>query len=81
MPANRAIRNGLDGTRHQKSIPYGLFLGEVVNFLIVALVLFIFIVKFLGWIMRTKKEAPPPPLTKDQELLVEIRDLLRNQKS
>ena len=52
-----------------KSIPYGQFLGDVVNFLIIALVLFIFIVKFLGWILRTKKEAPPPALTKDQELL------------
>jgi large conductance mechanosensitive channel len=61
-----------------KEIPYGLFLGEVVNFLIVALALFIFIVKFLGWIMKSKKAeaATPPPLTKDQELLTEIRDLL-----
>ena len=62
-----------------KEIPYGLFLGEVVNFLIVALALFLFIVKFLGWVMRAKKEevAVPPPLTKDQELLAEIRDLLK----
>ena len=62
-----------------KEIPYGLFLGEVVNFVIVALALFVFIVKFLGWVMRSKKEeevAPPPP-TRDQELLAEIRDLLR----
>src|SRR5690606_30020979 len=29
-------------------VPYGLFIGEVVNFLIVALALFVFIVKFLG---------------------------------
>ena len=61
-----------------KAVPYGLFLGEVVNFLIVAAVLFLFIVKFLGWVMRTKKQEPPtPPLTKDQELLTEIRDLMR----
>lgn len=62
-----------------KEIPYGLFLGEVLNFLIVALALFIFIVKFLGWVMKIKKKevASPPPLTKDQELLAEIRDLLR----
>jgi len=66
-----------------KEIPYGLFLGEVVNFLLVAAAMFIFIVKFLGWIMRLKKEeeaaAPPPApaLTKDQELLSEIRDLLK----
>ena len=58
-------------------IPYGLFLGEVVNFLIVALALFVFIVKFLGWIMKSRKEAPPAPPTKDQELLMEIRDLLK----
>ncbi len=64
-----------------KEIPYGLFLGEIVNFLIVALALFIFIVKFLGWVMRTKKEeaAVPPPPTKDQELLTEIRDLLKQR--
>jgi large conductance mechanosensitive channel len=65
-----------------KEVPYGLFLGEIVNFLILALVLFLFIVKFLGWVMRTKKEevaAPPPPPTKDQELLAEIRDLLKRR--
>ncbi len=65
-----------------KVIPYGLFLGEVVNFLIVALALFFFIVKFLGWVMRTKKQeaAALPPLTKDQELLTEIRDLLQQRR-
>jgi large conductance mechanosensitive channel len=54
----------------------------VVNFLIIALVLYIFIVKFLGWVMKSQKEeaAAPPPPTKDQELLMEIRDLLK-QKS
>ena len=47
-----------------KEVPYGLF-----------------IVKFLGWVMRTKKEevAAPPPPTKDQELLAEIRDLLKRR--
>ncbi len=60
-------------------VPYGEFIGEVVNFLIVALALFIFIVKLLGWIMKFKKQeaAAPPPPTKDQELLMEIRDLLK----
>jgi large conductance mechanosensitive channel len=62
-----------------KEVPYGLFLGEVVNFLIVAAALFLIIVKVLGWMMRLRKEevAAAPPLTKDQELLTEIRDLLR----
>lgn len=64
-----------------KEIPYGLFIGEIVNFLIIALALYIFIVKFIGLIMKNKKEeavAPPPP-TKDQELLSEIRDLLKTK--
>src|SRR5215471_5756442 len=81
LPADKsytewAIRIG------EKSIPYGKFLGDVVNFLIVALALYLFIVKFLGWIMKSKKEeaAAPPPPTKDQELLMEIRDLLKEQR-
>jgi large conductance mechanosensitive channel len=66
-----------------KEVPYGLFLGDVVNFLIVALALFFFIVKFVGWVMTTKKkeEAAPPPPTRDQELLAEIRDLLRANRA
>lgn len=62
-----------------KDIPYGLFIGEIVNFLIVAGALFFFIVKFLGWVMRSKKveAAAPPAPTRDQALLTEIRDLLR----
>jgi large conductance mechanosensitive channel len=60
-----------------KVVPYGRFLGDVLNFLIVAFALYIFIVKFLGWVLRTKKEAPPAPPTKQEQLLVEIRDILK----
>lgn len=62
-----------------KEVPYGLFIGEIVSFVIIAIALYIFIVKFLGMIMKNKKEeatAPPPP-TIDQQLLTEIRDLLK----
>jgi large conductance mechanosensitive channel len=62
-----------------KVIPYGKFIGDVVNFLIVALALFLFTVKFLGWILKTKEEPPPP--TKEQELLAEIRDLLKKNSA
>lgn len=67
-----------------KTIPYGQFLAEVVNFLIVAAALFLFVVKFLGWLMKSRTEeaeAPPPPAppTPDQILLAEIRDLLKAQ--
>ena len=63
----------------EATIPFGKFIGEVVSFLIIALALYVFIVKFLGWIMKTKQQEAikPPPLSKDQELLVEIRDLLK----
>lgn len=69
-------------TINGSAVHVGLFLADVANFLIVALALFIFIQKFLGFILRNKKEeavAPPPP-TRDQELLMEIRDLLRQKQ-
>jgi large conductance mechanosensitive channel len=68
---------------NSKEIPYGLFLGEIVNFLIVTLALYIFVVKFLGLLIKAKKKEAvvPPPPTKDQELLTEIRDLLKSAKS
>ena len=85
MPAISVIMPGQQSyltwkwTINAKDIPYGLFIGEVVNFLIVAIALYLFIVKFLGLIMKSKKEeaSNPPTLTKDQELLIEIRDLLK----
>jgi len=87
MPLLGAILPGNQGylgwtvTINGSEVPYGVFLGEVLNFLIMAFALFVFVVKFLGWVIRAKKEeaiAPPPP-TKDQELLAEIRDLLKAQ--
>jgi large conductance mechanosensitive channel len=90
MPLLGVILPGQQGyegrvwTIHGKTVPYGHFLAEIVNFLIVAAALFFFVVKFLGWLMRTKKEeeaAPTPALTKDQVLLEEIRDLLKTQVS
>ena len=62
-----------------KEVPYGLFIGEVVNFVIVAFALYLFIVKFLGLVMKAKETAPaaPPPPSKEETLLAEIRDLLK----
>ena len=70
----------------EKKIPYGAGLGDIMSFLILATALFIFIVKFLGWIMKSKaaeaaEAAAPPTPTKDQELLTEIRDLLKHRES
>jgi len=68
-------------TARGSTVHIGLFLADIVHFLIMAAVLFLFLVKFLGWLMRTKKEeiATIPPMTKDQELLAEIRDLLKDR--
>ena len=61
-----------------KTVPYGLFLGDIVNFLIVALATFVFTVKFLGWIRRFRAEAEEvKPVAEDVKLLGEIRDLLK----
>jgi large conductance mechanosensitive channel len=63
-----------------KEVPYGLFIGEVVNFVIIAFVLYLFIVKFLSLVMKAKEAAPPAP-TKEETLLTEIRDLLKMQRA
>ncbi len=65
-----------------KEIPYGQFFGECVNFVIVAFALYLFMVKFMGFLMAQKRQeaaaaAPAAPVeTEDQKLLKEIRDLL-----
>jgi large conductance mechanosensitive channel len=69
-----------------KEVPYGLFLGEIVNFLIVAFALYLFIVKFLGWAMKSRQSvaaapAAPPAPSREEQLLGEIRDLLKTQKA
>jgi large conductance mechanosensitive channel len=65
-----------------KEVPYGQFLGDVVNFLLVSLAVFLFLVKFLGWLtqIRKEEEKPPEKLTKQEELLTEIRDLLKKNE-
>jgi large conductance mechanosensitive channel len=80
MPADKGYE-GWKWEVGEKVVPYGKFLGATVNFVIIALVLYIFVVKFLGWIMQSKREeaAAPPPPTRDQELLAEIRDLMKQQ--
>jgi large conductance mechanosensitive channel len=64
-------------------VPYGLFLAELVNFIIVAFALFLFIVKVLKAVMKDRKAevaaAPPPPPAPEVVLLGEIRDLLKSR--
>lgn len=66
-----------------KEVLYGLFIGELVNFLIVAFALYVFIIKFLGFVIKAKDARPAAPLapSKQEALLAEIRDLLKAQKA
>ena len=58
---------------------YGNFIQAIINFLIIALTLFL-VIKGANAIMRKKAEAPTPPApTAEEKLLTEIRDLLAAQ--
>lgn len=65
------------------SINYGTFLATILDFLIIALAVFCMI-KAINAFHRKKEEAPaappaPPEPSKEEVLLTEIRDLLKNK--
>lgn len=62
------------------SINYGTFISTVLDFLIISFAVFC-LVKGLNRLHRKKEEAPkaPPAPSKEEILLTEIRDLLKEQ--
>jgi large conductance mechanosensitive channel len=65
-------------TARGSTVHVGLLLGDIAHFLLISAILFVFLVKFLGWLMRPKKpDEAGPALSRQEELLTEIRDLLR----
>jgi large conductance mechanosensitive channel len=60
------------------TLGYGTFITVSVNFIIIAFVLFL-LIRGMNRVIREEERAAPPPAppTKDQELLTEIRDLLK----
>ena len=64
------------------TLGYGTFLTVTVNFLIIAWVLFM-VIKGMNRVTKQEESAPPPPAppTREQELLTEIRDLLKNNRA
>ena len=62
------------------SVKYGLFLSAVINFLIVAFVLFL-VIKGINASRKKEAAAPaaPPAPTNEEKLLMEIRDTLKNR--
>ena len=76
------------GNAIANTLNYGNFLSAIINFLILALVVF-WMVKMLNKLAemgkKKEKEAPaeepaPPEPTAEEKLLTEIRDLLKEQK-
>jgi large conductance mechanosensitive channel len=57
------------------TVNYGQFFNTIINFLIIAFVLFLIIHQINR--LTTPKAAPPPPTPEDVALLREIRDLLK----
>ena len=78
MPIVGAIIGGIDFsglkvTVGSSAINYGLFIQAIINFLLIALTVFI-IIKALSKAEEPAEEEPAP--TPEVELLTEIRDLL-----
>lgn len=63
------------------TLNYGLFIQNIIDFLIIAFIIFLFVKLYSKTKKEDKKEPKQeiPTLTKDQELLIEIRDLLKNK--
>lgn len=79
----QAVMNGEEVVQPAVTLNYGNFIQEIVNFLIIALSIFLVIRSFMK--LRKKKEeepaAPAPaPKPDDVVLLEEIRDLLKTNK-
>ncbi|TBW06543.1 large-conductance mechanosensitive channel protein MscL [Azotobacter chroococcum subsp. isscasi] len=70
-----------EGTAPAVVLAYGKFIQTVIDFLIIAFAIFIGI-KAVNQLKRKEAEAPslPPAPTRDQQLLEEIRDLLKAQQ-
>ena len=77
---NRVSFSDLTLTLGSATIAYGSFLEAVLNFIIMAFAVFC-IVKAFNRLHRKKEEAAPAPKpSKEELLLTEIRDLLKEDK-
>jgi len=86
MPVVGVILGGVDFTAlaitvGDANITYGNFIQAIINFLIIALVLFL-LIRSINSMSRKKEEVPaaPPEPTAEEKLLAEIRDLLRERR-
>jgi len=69
-----------NGDIAETAVNYGLFIQNIIDFLIIAFVIFL-VVKGFNKLRKKKEEAPAPEPKPDPqvELLTEIRDLLKKE--
>jgi large conductance mechanosensitive channel len=77
-PLSKSVTAGnlADAKKQGAVLAWGNFLTLTLDFTIVAIVLFLAI-RFMNRLKRRDEAAPPPKLTRQEELLTEIRDLLK----
>jgi large conductance mechanosensitive channel len=68
--------NLADAKKQGAVLAWGNFLTLTLNFIIIAFVLFI-VIRFMNQLKRSDEAAPPPKPSREEELLTEIRDLLK----
>jgi large conductance mechanosensitive channel len=85
MPLIGVILGGIDFTSlsiqvGDASVLYGNFIQAIINFIIIAFVIFMIVRSYnkLSTKAEEEPEAPPEP-TAEEKLLTEIRDLLKEQ--
>ena len=76
----QAVMEGTEVITPAVTWNYGAFIQAIVDFLIIGTAIFM-VIKAMNSLKRKKEEAPAPEApaepTKDQQLLTEIRDLLK----
>jgi len=78
--SSRVTADSLAEARKQGAVlAWGSFLTFVINFIIIAWVLFL-VVKLMNHLMQSEAQKAPP-LSKQEQLLTDIRDLLKAQRS
>ena len=78
LVVREAVMDGETVVQEAITIGFGTFVGYIIDFILVALVVFA-VVKAMNAMKKKEEEAPaaPPEPSKEEVLLTEIRDLLK----
>ena len=84
MPLIGIILGGVDFTAlavqvGEASLTYGNFIQAIINFLVIAFVIFMLVRTINNLEKQEEEAAAPPEPSAEEKLLTEIRDLLQNR--